>query len=170
MKKNGKQLIGIFPGALHKTKQYPIEQTADVINNLSDKFHLILLGSTNELSLSEKLVSLSNKEVTNLCGKLTIFEMISAINDLDIIITNDSGPMHIAAALNKSQIAIFGATHPKLGFAPMNKNAIVLTADVDCQPCSLHGSTSCPLDHFNCMKSIMFTEIITSLESLNSNR
>lgn len=170
LKYNDKQLIGIFPGALHKTKQYPIEQTAKVINNLSDSFRCILLGSSNELPLSEKLASLSNKEVTNLCGKLSISELISAINSMDIILSNDSGPMHIAAALRKKQIAIFGATHPKLGFAPMNKQAIVISADLDCQPCSLHGSTSCPLDHFNCMKSIIFTEIISSIENLNSNR
>jgi len=62
--------------------------------------------------------------------------------------------MHIAAAFEVPQIALFGPTHPKLGFAPLNPNAEVLTLDLDCSPCTLHGNSRCPKDHFKCMKDL----------------
>lgn len=163
LKESGKILIGIFPGALHNTKQYPVQQMADLICQSSPNYKFVLLGAPNELELARELILLSKPDVINLCGKMKISELINAINTLDVIISNDSGPMHIAAALQKPQIAIFGATHPKLGFAPLNKNAVVLKADLDCQPCSLHGSKQCPLKHYNCMKSIKSSQIIEAL-------
>ena len=163
IRQNGKILVGIFPGALHKTKQYPLQQLAKVILNSAEIFQFVLLGSNNEKSLAETLINLSKSNVLNFCGKFSIDELISVINSLDIIITNDSGPMHIAAALKKKQIAIFGATHPILGFAPHNEKAIIIKADLDCQPCSLHGSEICPLEHFNCMKDINSDKIIKAI-------
>jgi len=165
-KEFGKHLIGIFPGALHKTKQYPIEQMAEVIKGLDENYQIVLLGSLSENGLVEKLIKLSKPDLKNLCGKLSISELISLIDQLDLVISNDSGPMHIAAALHKPQIAIFGATHPNLGFAPLNDKAITLSANLVCQPCSLHGSKKCPLEHFNCMRFISADQILNSLKAI----
>ncbi len=148
--------IAIFPGAIHKTKQYPIGQLAEFIDSIPAEWNCkyIVLGSKSEKELSEKLQEQTETELIDLCGKFNISELISAINLCDVIISNDSGPMHIAAALKKPQIAIFGATHPKLGFAPLNEKAVILKADLPCQPCSLHGSKKCSKGHFRCMKEI----------------
>ncbi|MDP8269620.1 MAG: lipopolysaccharide heptosyltransferase II [Candidatus Tenebribacter davisii] len=160
--------IGLFPGALHKTKQYPIEQLAEFINSVPDAWNcrFIIFGSEAELDLADKLDSLTKSIILDLCGKLTLQQLVTAIDKMDVLITNDSGPMHIAAALKKPQIAIFGATHPKLGFAPMNRKAIVLSADLSCQPCTLHGGEKCPKKHFKCMRSISSEQIINSLNSI----
>ena len=160
--------IGIFPGALHKTKQYPIEQLAEFIDSVPNEWNckFLIFGSESEVALAEKLNSLTKSTALDLSGKLTLQQLVTAIDKMDVLITNDSGPMHIAAALEKPQIAIFGSTHPKLGFAPINKKAIILSADLKCQPCSLHGSEKCPLTHFNCMKSISADQILDSLKAI----
>ncbi len=163
--------IGLFPGALHKTKQYPIKQLAELIDSVPTEWNcqFLIFGSKAERYLAEKLNSLTEKKIIDLCGELDLQQLVTAINKMDVVISNDSGPMHIAAALSKPQIAIFGATHPKLGFAPMNKKAILLSADLPCQPCSLHGSKACPLDHFDCMKQIYVVDILKTLKNMLKN-
>lgn len=162
------KFIGVFPGAQHKTKQYPIEQLKDVLELISKDKKLLFfsLGSASEQHLADYLITNTNLEIIDLCGKLSIEELIDVTAKLDFVISNDSGPMHIAAALGKSQIASFGATHPKLGFAPLNKNALIISADLPCQPCSLHGGEYCPLGHFNCMRSITPEIIATKISQL----
>ena len=162
--------IGLFPGALHKTKQYPVKQLAEFIDSVPSEWNcqFLIFGSEAERDLVEELDSLTETNIIDLCGKLDLQQLVFAINEMDAVISNDSGPMHIAAALQKPQIAIFGATHPKLGFAPMNKKAIILSVNLQCQPCSLHGSKACPLDHFNCMKLITPEQILNSLKIIIS--
>jgi lipopolysaccharide heptosyltransferase II len=146
--------IAIFPGALHKTKQYPADQMVELINLLDKDVKVFMLGSKVEKVLIADLQKCLKRDITDLAGKLAITDLIKFTQEMDAVISNDSGPMHIAAALKKPQIAIFGATHPKLGFAPLNEKAIILKADLECQPCSLHGGSKCPLDHFDCMRKI----------------
>ena len=165
---DGKKRVALFPGALHKTKQYPIKQLAEIIDSIPIEwnYQFMIFGSKAEKYLADELEILVKIKIINLCGELDLQQLVTAINKMDIVISNDSGPMHIAAALSKPQIAIFGATHPKLGFAPINKNAIIVSADLKCQPCSLHGSNKCPLEHFNCMHSIDAEQIKNLLESI----
>jgi len=165
-----KKRIGLFPGALHKTKQYPVEQLAELIDLIPVNWNcqFVIFGSKTERDLADKLKSLTKADVIDLCGSLTLQQLVFAINKMDVVISNDSGPMHIAAALGKQQIAIFGATHPKLGFAPMNQKAMILSADLKCQPCSLHGGNKCPLEHFNCMRFITAEQIKTLLKPILS--
>ena len=152
----GKKLIGIFPGALHATKMYPLEKLVKFINSVPSRWNckFIILGSKSEKPLSAELQENTKTELLDLCGEFNISQLISVINNMDVIISNDSGPMHIAAALKKPQIALFGATHPRLGFAPLNKKAVTISSNISCQPCSLHGSAICPKGHFLCMNSI----------------
>ncbi len=161
-----KRNLAIFPGALHKTKQYPAEQIGEVINSLNDDYQIFLLGSEEERKLTQSIMQQVDKSIIDLSGKLSISDLIAFIEKIDAIISNDSGPMHIAAALQKPQIAIFGATHPKLGFAPMNERAIILSADLYCQPCSLHGSEKCSLGHFDCMEKITPKIVLEKIQML----
>lgn len=160
------KFIGLFPGALHRTKQYPIQQLAGFIDSVPTEwsYQFLVFGSIAESNLAEELNSLTKTNIIDLCGMLDLQQLVFAISKIDVVITNDSGPMHIAAALEKPQIAIFGATHPKLGFAPMNKKAILLSANLSCQPCSLHGGKKCPKIHFNCMRTILAEQILDSLK------
>jgi heptosyltransferase II len=166
--KSSDKVVGIFPGALHQTKRYPLKQLAEVINILPEEYNFVIFGSKDEMKDSAELNSLAKREVTDLCGTLSIAELIATMNDLDLVISNDSGPMHIAAALQKNQIALFGATHPILGFSPMNINATVICKNISCQPCSLHGSERCPKGHFDCMNKIKPIEIAEESQKILS--
>jgi ADP-heptose:LPS heptosyltransferase len=153
-----KKLIAIFPGAAHETKRYPAKYYKELIKASPNHHQYIILGSTEEQDLAFYIAQGSS--ALNFCGKLKLGELLAMVDGCDWVISSDSGPMHIAAALQKKQIAIFGATHPRLGFAPQNPHANLLVADLDCQPCSLHGDKQCPLGHFRCMHSISARTIL----------
>lgn len=169
LQKEKKLIIGIFPGATHETKQFPIEQWETLIGVCKEEFpewQFVVMGSKKESILADRLI-LINKEIISLCGVCSLKETSEIISLVDIVISNDSGPMHIAAALNKPQIALFGATHTRLGFRPLNKKAKIIQKNIECQPCGLHGGAVCELGHFRCMVSIKSKEIITEIQSLS---
>jgi heptosyltransferase II len=149
----GKKLVALFIGAAHQTKIYPLEQWREFIHLSCNEYNLVLAGSSEDVHLGRQLAS-ELPGVVDLCGKLDIRQLASFIFSCDAVISGDSGPMHLAAALGKHQIAVYGGTHPRLGFSPFNSKAKILSADLDCQPCSLHGLERCPQKHFNCMRSI----------------
>ncbi|MDP8209461.1 MAG: glycosyltransferase family 9 protein [Candidatus Stygibacter australis] len=150
---NGNFIL-IFPGATSFTKKWLPEYFIELINLVSPDFQVVLAGGESESQLSAQIIQQCNDQVIDLCARTSIRQLISLINKAKVIIANDSGPAHIAAALHKPQITIFGATSPKLGFAPLNDKNVLITQNLSCSPCSLHGSDSCPLHHFNCMKTI----------------
>jgi heptosyltransferase-2 len=97
---------------------------------------------------------------------LPLNEFMSLINRCDCFVTNDSGPMHIASALGVPVVAIFGPTHPNLGFSPIGSANVVLTANVECSPCSLHGEKKCHEKSRYCMDLIepeMVTDAVGKL-------
>lgn len=158
--------IAIFPGATHNTKRYPLKYFKELIKESPKDFQYIILGSTSEADMCRSLVL--DYRTINLCAMLSFAQLLTLLQGCDWVISSDSGPMHMAAALKRPQIAIFGATHPRLGFAPQNTKAHILCANLDCQPCSLHGSDKCPQGHHRCMLSIK-PESILKILSDNSN-
>lgn len=161
--------VVIVPGAAHPTKQYPLEYYDELIGLIQESYdaHIVLLGNSAEKKLTDSLVEKhSRTEITDLAGKTDVMELACIIQSADLIISGDCGPMHIAAALGKPQIAIFGSTHPKLGFAPLNRKAIILQKNLKCRPCSLHGRKKCPKKHFRCMKNILPQEIMESIKAI----
>jgi len=163
----GKTITAIFPGATHKTKMIPSQKLAETVQSLSESHYFLILGSSSEHWLGEIILKGQADAGINLCGKYTIPELIKAISKTDLVISNDSGPMHLAAALGKKQIAFFGATHPALGFAPLNPDAALIVKNPDCQPCSLHGGEACPRGDFRCMNDISPSEIVQLIQKLS---
>lgn len=154
---SGKRIL-IFPGAMHETKRYPAPYYQELIKMSPQDYQFIILGSDGERDLAAKICE--DERAIDLCGKLNFAQLSALIDSADWVISSDSGPMHLAAALGKAQIAIFGATHPRLGFAPQNPKAKILLADLPCQPCSLHGGAKCPKHHFHCMHKIKISSIL----------
>jgi len=170
LRQTGKKIIALFPGAAHQTKMYPVSKWGEVIQNSPNDCHYILLGGRNEDYIASVLKHSYPQKCENRCGVASLKELVSVIDECDLVLSNDSGPMHIAAALAKAQICIFGSTHPRLGFKPLNKNAVILCADLDCQPCSLHGFDRCPKGHFNCMNQIFPETILDHIKQMIINR
>ncbi|HQQ67454.1 MAG TPA: glycosyltransferase family 9 protein [Candidatus Cloacimonadota bacterium] len=157
------KVIMLFPGAAHYTKRYPIAGYKDLLLHSPDDYYYLLAGSRAEYSLCEEICSESRGKSLNLAGLLSFGQILKAMQLSTWVITSDSGPMHLAAAISRPQIAIFGATHPRLGFAPMNPNARLLCLNLDCQPCSLHGTEKCPQGHFKCMLDVTPDSILAIL-------
>ncbi len=84
----------------------------------------------------------------------------------DVLLTSDSGPMHVAEAVGTPVVAIFGPTHPFLGFAPVHPRSRVLSAGLPCSPCSLHGEGHCRYGSVRCMEEISVNAVVSELRAV----
>ena len=164
-KNKSKKILGINPGASYgSAKRWYPQKFAEVVEKLSKQFDIIIFGSTNEKYFSKEieksLIAKGIDNYQNLAGKTTITELINYISNLDLFITGDSGPMHLAASFQIPTIAIFGPTKEDETSQWMNDHSIVLKKNLDCQPCM---KRTCPLKHHNCMKLIKAQEVIDSI-------
>ena len=101
----------------------------------------------------------------DLRGKTTLDELGAVLKRGDIVITNDSSPIHIASAFEKTRIiALFGPTVKEFGFFPWSRNSEVLeTENLLCRPCGIHGGNSCPQKHFRCMRDIVPEKVVEAV-------
>jgi len=163
----GSLIIGINPGAAYgSAKRWYPERFAQVSSALVNrhKAYIIIFGSQQEQGIATEIENLSSVPVINMAGKTTIRGLMSLIKQCTIFITNDSGPMHIAAALNIPVVAIFGSTDPgKTG--PMGDGNIVIRKDAECSPCF---KRQCPTD-LRCMDMIKVEDVLTGVERILSN-
>jgi len=147
--------IAVAPGSVWDTKRWPIEYFKELVSKLSSySYEIYLIGGNAEKDLAKKICSLNSNYIIDLTGKITFNESSYIISKMDLIITNDSAPLHVANAVDIPVIAIFGPTVKRFGFYPYRKNDELLEVDLDCRPCSHHGGKNCPQNHFKCMKNI----------------
>jgi heptosyltransferase-1 len=122
----------IVPGARWKTKKWPVEKFGKLSSRLPLK--TVIVGGRNDKDIADEIVSLSNGRATSLAGKTDLRELIEVMKHASFVVSNDSGPMHIAAALGIPVFAIFGPTDPeKTG--PYGKGHTVIRENVPCVPC-----------------------------------
>jgi ADP-heptose:LPS heptosyltransferase len=131
---------------------------------------VILLGWKEDIGRGELIARNSKNTVINACGKLTINESASVIRQAVQVISNDTGMMHIAAALKKPVVSIWGNTIPQFGMYPYFPeelkplSRIVGVDGLRCRPCSKLGYPECPKKHFDCMNKIAPEEIANSIQ------
>ncbi|MFA5216026.1 lipopolysaccharide heptosyltransferase II [Sulfuricurvum sp.] len=157
--------LGINPGATYgSAKRWYPEKFAEVARAYSDRYDIVLFGGPNEVGMAKEIESrLENIKVTNLAGKTSIQELCSMVGGLDLFITNDSGPMHVAAAYQVPTVAIFGPTRYLETSQWMNEKSIIVRHEIKCSPCM---KRECPLGHHECMKSITSEEVIVAVKTL----
>lgn len=138
--------ILIQPRTRWQSKEWPLEYFIDCAQKLlvqRDDVELSVMGSSADLRVGEAILKATNPQrVRNLCGRLSLPEMVEWIRRGDLMLTNDTGPMHVAAALRKPMVALFGATDP-LRTGPYGQLDSVLKADWPCSPCL---KRRCPLN------------------------
>jgi len=166
---NKKKLLGINPGASYgSSKRWYPKEFARVAIDLSNQYDIIIFGGNEEKSMAEDIEKYLIKKgvynYQNLASKTSISELISKIEDLDLFITGDSGPMHLAAAFQVPTIAIFGPTNDKETSQWMNKQNVIVKKNLECQPCM---KRTCPLKHHNCMKKIQAKDILVEVQKFN---
>ena len=164
----GKPTLGINPGATYgSAKRWYPEEFAKIAIEMSKKYDIIIFGGPAETNIAKdienELVSKGITTYQNLAGKTTIPELIEKIAGLGLFITNDSGPMHIAAAYKVKTVAIFGPTKFTETNQWNNPNGEIVTKNLDCAPCM---KRVCPLKHHNCMKNITAADVLNVIVKL----
>ena len=167
--KKSSRILGINPGASYgSAKRWYPDQFAKIAIELSSNFDILIFGGVNELEFAKEiesnLVKNNISNYLNLAGKTTISELTNYISNLDVFITADSGPMHIAASLDIPTIALFGPTDPIETSQWKNSHSVMIKKELECQPCM---KRTCPLKHHNCMKLIDAREVIDSISRVS---
>ena len=141
-----------MPGARWETKRWPPEKWAKLIEQmLQDGLPpAVMLGAPDDREFTDKIISACDARIVNLVGKTSLRELAAILALAGLVVCHDSGPMHIAAALGRPLVAVFGPTNPTRT-GPYSPLAQVVQLSLECVPCY---SRQCPLGHHNCMRQI----------------
>lgn len=142
----------IAPGVIYgPAKQWPIEYFEKLAEALVERGEeIVVVGTADDISLGDRLGKRGNKPVLNLCGKTNLVQLVAILAKSKALVSNDSGTMHVMAALQKPQVAIFGSTST-VWTGPLNQKAKVINLGVDCSPCF---SRECRFGHYDCLRRI----------------
>ncbi len=162
---HSKSLLGLNPGATYgSAKRWYPKEFALTAKELSKEYDILIFGGPTEVEqareIEKYLKSFGISNYTNLAGKTTVTKLIEYIKNLDLFITNDSGPMHLAAAFKIKTVAIFGPTKHIETHQWNNPNEIIIRKDMECAPCM---KRVCPLGHHECMKQITSSDVLEKL-------
>lgn len=167
-KSNVKKTVGLNPGATYgSAKRWYPEEFAKVAQKLSNRYDIIIFGGPKEdeiaRDIEKSLILHGIKNFKNLAAKTSVEELITEISNLDLFITNDSGPMHLAAAFGIPTVAIFGPTKYTETNQWMNEKGVIVTKNLSCAPCM---KRICPLGHHDCMKLISANDVLQKIEDI----
>jgi len=144
-------LVGIAPGSVWRTKRWTEDGFAAVLRELvRDGARCVILGAPGDAAIAEAIVAAAGVPVTNLAGRTDMATLVGVIDRLDLLIGNDSAPMHVAAARDVPVVAVFCATTPAQGYGPWGARSVVVESDLACRPCGRHGGQSCPRGTEDC--------------------
>jgi len=164
------EIVGVHPGSRWEAKRWEAKGFAQVCDRLLESGRkCLLLGDEGDMPFVQEVVGRMSHVPTVLTGELGLSALAAVIQRCRVLLCNDSGPMHIATAMGTPVVAIFGPTHPKLGFAPVGAHDVVLTADLPCSPCSLHGEKACKFSHRRCMEAIPLDRVVTEVVRIVSS-
>ena len=164
-------VIGFCPFARHTTKEWPAERFVELGARVAGELNgaIMIFGGTPDRERAERMVhalsdSAGKERILNLTGELSLLESAAAMQYCDVIVTNDSGLMHLAAAMEKKVVALFGSTVEEFGFFPPKENSVVLERKgLHCRPCSHLGLPQCPEGHFRCMSEITVEDVFQAV-------
>ncbi|MHB8157198.1 MAG: glycosyltransferase family 9 protein [Desulfocucumaceae bacterium] len=159
------EFIAIAPGAHWPTKRWP--GYSELITKIGNgKWEIVIVGDKNDRAVAEEIIKTSGANATNLCGLLDLAQLTYVLSQAKLLVTNDSGAMHIAEAAGTPVVAVFGPTVKQFGFAPWRPGSRVIETELDCRPCALHGSKKCPKGHFNCMRLITAEKVLSETQRM----
>jgi lipopolysaccharide heptosyltransferase II len=174
----GQNVLGICASARHATKMWPPERFAETacLLGTSHAMTVILFGDNRERTRCEAIAEEIHRHspgipVAVLAGKLSLLETAAAMDACTLVITNDSGLMHIAAARKRKVVAVFGSTVRQFGFMPFGtESRIVENAELRCRPCTHIGREQCPKGHFRCMNDVTVHQVVIEADTLLSSK
>lgn len=160
--------IGCVIGGTYTTKKLPVDKWREYCSKVN--YPIILLGGPEDREAGDKIAEIDRVRIYNACGKFSINESAYIVNHAKVIVSNDTGLMHIAAAYKKPVISIWGNTVPEFGMFPYygynnihgtvpQESVMFKVEKLSCQPCSKLGYDKCPKGHFKCMKMLDMEEM-----------
>lgn len=151
-----KPVIAVFPGSIWFTKRWPEDHFVTLVRELDAAgFNLILGGSPSERDLCERIIQASGVSAFDMAGETGPLEAAAVIEQCDLVICNDSAPLHLANAVRTDVFAIGGPTDMRqMGYFPFREQDVIFETDLECRPCGSHGGRRCPEGHHRCMKDL----------------
>ncbi len=165
----GEKVIALAPGAGRNTKRWPVDYFKEYLRLFegASGIAFLLIGGQADQPICAELEEATKGKLVNWCGKTSLLETAAALRKCELLVTNDTGVMHMAAALRRKVVALFGPTVREFGFFPYGTESRVLeVADLSCRPCSFHGSAKCPRSHFRCMLEITPEQVYRATQEL----
>jgi heptosyltransferase-2 len=160
--KEGEGAVAFAPGAGRPTKMWPASSFAEAMRTIASRAGrpILLLGSEAERGMLEAIARESGTDARVLAGA-SLAGIAASLRRAALLVTNDSGLLHLANGVGTPVVAIFGPTTPELGFGPAGEKDTVVSVDLPCRPCSLHGTEVCPLPDRShvCMTRVLPEEV-----------
>lgn len=160
--------VFIAPGSVWATKRWVAEGYEEVARRLVGRgYDVHFVGGPEERELCEQIKA-RVEGVENHAGEWSIPQTVAQMREALVLIANDSGAIHMAAAAGLPTVSIFGPTTPDLGFRPWQSNALVVQKNLPCRPCGPHGHHKCPIGTHDCMKLISPDQVLSAVNRLIS--
>lgn len=163
------KIIGLCPGAeFGPAKRWPAEHFSEISKTLiADGYQIWLFGSEKDKPVTEQIRNALNTDqqqhCINLAGRTNLIEAVDLMAACDTVVSNDSGLMHIAAAVGCKVVALYGSTSP--GYTPpLSKHVEILHTEIECRPCF---KRECPLKHLKCLTELYPNNVIDAIKRLN---
>ncbi|RYU97283.1 glycosyltransferase family 9 protein [Emticicia agri] len=152
---NNQPFVAYAIGGQHFTKKLPTDRIIELCSKIDKK--IILLGGKEDAAAGEIIEQALGNKIFNACGKFSLHQSASILKQAEYVISHDTGLMHIASALQKRIISIWGNTVPEFGMYPYQTEfKIIENKNLSCRPCSKIGYDKCPKGHFKCMNDLVF--------------
>ncbi len=158
----------VCPGSVWPTKRWTVEGFASLVRRLESSYGRVLLcGGPDDAEVAHAVHEHAGHHGVNLVGQADLLTFMALVDHAQVVISNDSAPMHIAMARSVPVVAIFCATTPSLGYGPYTDNAVIVEKkELSCRPCGRHGSLSCPLGTDACMRQISVADVLAGVDQL----
>ena len=159
----------LAPASQWATKQWPVGHWIALCNALKDEVpELRLVGGPADADLLQEIVAKTEHPNAVVQADQGLLESAALMAQAAWVLTNDSGPLHLASAVNAPTVAVYCSTVPAFGFGPLSERSRVVesTESLPCRPCGVHGKTACPLGHFACGESITVDTVLRALHAL----
>ena len=165
---SGDAMVALAPGSVWATKRWPYY--TELAQQLATDTRIVIVGGADDTELARAIVAAVPRAI-DATGHLSLLASAELIRRSSAIVTNDSAPMHLAAAMQTPTVAVFGPTVPAFGFGPLSPKAIVAGhPTLPCRPCDRHGPQKCPLGHWRCMLELEPAAIAVQVRALLPTR
>jgi len=156
-------LAALAPGAAHATKRWPIAHWQALAERLrGEGYRLVVLGGPEDRGAAQQLGPLAESAA----GEFTLQETGACLARAKVLVSGDTGVMHMATGVGTPVVALFGPTVRAFGFFPYQARATVLEQDLSCRPCSTMGTARCPLGHHRCLVDTLPDQVAAAVERL----